>query len=309
MPRRSSRGGIGKEDWSKYEKAWANILHKEIFETGRYFKKTEVSQFKTKNRRKKNRESPEEDEGFEEGISNKPYVKMVQLSSRDYLDQLQQLLTQLEDRVHIVSDDVTGLDGLEEKVTELSEQVNRLTKALDNLNVWGENQDEIELQLKELKSDTECIRCAFNDLEKDSKNELGHEPQQETADKLVNIGLRVEKALADLNEYTIEQGRAKDIRVEFNVAVENINIWITNLEAKIENRQSGISASKRNISEVQSDLNAIGEQYNKLMKNGKILTDNIENQQDKENILLTTKNLILKIAQLKKIVKNNKSSL
>ena len=69
MPRRSSKGGMGKNDWSKHEKAWANILHKEIFETGRYFKKTEVSHFKNKNRRKKNRESPEEDEGFEVTVS------------------------------------------------------------------------------------------------------------------------------------------------------------------------------------------------------------------------------------------------
>jgi len=37
---------------------------------------------------RKNRESSEEDEGFEEGTSNKPYVKMVQLSSREYLDQI-----------------------------------------------------------------------------------------------------------------------------------------------------------------------------------------------------------------------------
>ena len=69
MPRRSSRGGQGKDDWSACDKALANILHKEIFETGRYFKKTEVSHFKNKNRRKKNRESPEEDEGFEVTVS------------------------------------------------------------------------------------------------------------------------------------------------------------------------------------------------------------------------------------------------
>jgi len=91
MPRRKSRGGSsGKLDWSKHEQAWANILHREIFETGRYFKKNEITPFKNKNKNaiRKCRESSEEDEGFEDGTSNKPYVKMVQLSSRDYLDQI-----------------------------------------------------------------------------------------------------------------------------------------------------------------------------------------------------------------------------
>jgi len=92
MPRRKSRGGSssGKLDWSRHEHAWANILHREIFETGRYFKKNDITPFKTKNKKmaRKNRESSEEDEGFEEGTSNKPYVKMVQLSSREYLDQI-----------------------------------------------------------------------------------------------------------------------------------------------------------------------------------------------------------------------------
>ena len=71
---RSSRGAHGsKLDWSKHEKAWADLLHKEIFETGRYFRKTEVKQFKSKPKTfvgKKNRESPEEDEGYEVGIIN-----------------------------------------------------------------------------------------------------------------------------------------------------------------------------------------------------------------------------------------------
>ena len=54
-------------DWSRHEHAWANILHREIFETGRYFKKNEITPFKNKNKSavRKCRESSEEDEGFE----------------------------------------------------------------------------------------------------------------------------------------------------------------------------------------------------------------------------------------------------
>ena len=62
-------GFQGKLDWSRHEQAWANILHREIFETGRYFKKNEITPFKSKNKSaiRKCRESSEEDEGFEVG--------------------------------------------------------------------------------------------------------------------------------------------------------------------------------------------------------------------------------------------------
>ena len=58
-----------KDDWSRHEIAWANILHREIFEDGTYFKTVEISTFKNKHspskKSRKCRESSEEDEGFE----------------------------------------------------------------------------------------------------------------------------------------------------------------------------------------------------------------------------------------------------
>ena len=47
-----------------------------------------------------------------------------------------------------MSGEVSGLEGVEERVKELSEQANKLTMALANINVWGQNQEEIEQQLK-----------------------------------------------------------------------------------------------------------------------------------------------------------------
>ena len=58
-----------KDDWSPHEIALANILHREIFEDGTYFKTVEISTFKNKHsaskKSRKCRESSEEDEGFE----------------------------------------------------------------------------------------------------------------------------------------------------------------------------------------------------------------------------------------------------
>ena len=74
---------------SSHELAWVDILHREIFEDGTYFKKVYSKPLKNSLKKtRKLRDSSEEDEGFEDGPSCKPYVKMLQISSREYLDQL-----------------------------------------------------------------------------------------------------------------------------------------------------------------------------------------------------------------------------
>ena len=77
-------------DYSRHEIAWADILHREIFEDGTYFEKVDINLKKTRKfKTAASRESSEEeDEGYEEGTSSNPYVKMNQISSREYLDQL-----------------------------------------------------------------------------------------------------------------------------------------------------------------------------------------------------------------------------
>ena len=76
-------------DYSRHEIAWADILHREIFEDGTYFEKVDINLKKTRKFKTASRESSEEeDEGYEEGTSSNPYVKMNQISSREYLDQL-----------------------------------------------------------------------------------------------------------------------------------------------------------------------------------------------------------------------------
>ena len=76
-------------DYSPHEIAWAEILHREIFEDGTYFKKLDINLTKGRKPVRASRDcSEEKDEGFEEGLSSNPYVKMNQITSRDYLDQL-----------------------------------------------------------------------------------------------------------------------------------------------------------------------------------------------------------------------------
>jgi len=60
--------------------------------------------------------------------------------------------------------------------------------------------------------------------------------------------------------------------------------------------------------EIQSEINGISEQLDKLLTNGKILTEKTDNHQEKELVLSTTKNLSEQIAQLKQLIQTKKNA-
>lgn len=104
MPRKSKGRLSGHNDWSKPELAYAELLHKDIFENGDYFKLTSIDlkhrpvangrkRGKKKRLRKiqcerSNSSCSFEDEGYVEEDSRQPYLKMFHVPVREYLDQL-----------------------------------------------------------------------------------------------------------------------------------------------------------------------------------------------------------------------------
>jgi len=288
-------------------------LHREIFETGRYFKKNDITPFKTKNKKmaRKNRESSEEDEGFEEGTSNKPYIKMVQLSSREYLDQINELISQLEDRVKVVSEEISSLEGVDKKADELQEKIVKLNRALAAIKVWHQDHSETEDKLMELRSDIETCSSLARELHLTTRkklSDLGQSLPPDTGDKLANIELMAEKSLTDLEECETEHKRARNVRYDFQVDVEEVQFWITQSESKIQDRSLEPHSLKNNLNEIQSEINGISEQLDNLLTNGKVITEKTDNHQEKELVLSTTTNLSEQIAHLKQLIQDKKNA-
>jgi len=221
------------------------------------------------------------------------------------------LISQLEDRVSVVTDEVSSLEGVDKRTSELTDKVNKLARALSNIQVWGQNHDETEQKLSELRNDIEATSSTVRELHNTTRKkltDLGQSLPPEVADKLANVELLAEKSLSDLEEYETEHKRAKNVRYDFQVDVEEVQFWITRSEAKIQDRNLDPHILKNNVNEIQSEINGISEQLDKLLTNGKIITEKTDNHQEKELVLSTTKNLSEQIAQLKQLIQNKKNA-
>ena len=57
------------------------------------------------------------------------------------------MITQLEERVNIVEDEINNLEGVDKKVMELQDKINRLGKHLTDVKVWHQDHAQTEAKL------------------------------------------------------------------------------------------------------------------------------------------------------------------
>ena len=92
------------------------------------------------------------------------------------------------------------------------------------------------------------------------------------------------------------------------VDVEEVQFWISRSESKIQDRTLEPHILKNNLNDIQSEINGISEQLDKLLTNGKIITEKTDNNQEKELVLSTTNNLSEQISSLKNLIQEKKNA-
>merc|ERR1712025_302079 len=247
------------------------------------------------------------------------YLESVNMTAKQELESKMEktsskykcLITQLEERVTIVEDEINNLEGVDKKVMELQDKINRLGKHLSDVKVWHQNHAETEAKLVDLRQDIETVSSQIRELHTSTRkklSELGQSLPSDTADKLANVELLAEQKLTNLEDRESEHKRAKNIRFEFQVDVEEVQFWISRSESKIQDRTLEPHILKNNLNDIQSEINGISEQLDKLLTNGKIITEKTDNNQEKELVLSTTNNLSEQISTLKNLIQEKKNA-
>merc|ERR1712029_1107396 len=166
-------------------------------------------------------------------------------------------------------------------------------------------------KLVDLRQDIETVSSQIRELHTSTRKkltELGQSLPSDTADKLANVELLAEQKLTNLEDRESEHKRAKNIRYEFQVDVEEVQFWISRSESKIQDRTLEPHILKNNLNDIQSEINGISEQLDKLLTNGKIITEKTDNNQEKELVLSTTNNLSEQISSLKNLIQEKKNA-
>ena len=71
------------------------------------------------------------------------------------------LISQLEDRVKIVSEEIASLEGVDKRADELHDKIMKLNRALIAIKVWHQDHAETEEKLMVSKSTKIIIKKSF----------------------------------------------------------------------------------------------------------------------------------------------------
>merc|ERR1719309_612887 len=245
------------------------------------------------------------------GTVNPMARQELELNMTSVTNKYKMLISQLEDRVKIVTEEIASLEGVDKKADELHDKIMKLNRVLSVIKVWHQDHAETEEKLLELRSDIETCSSLSRELHHSTRKkltDLGQSLPPDTGDKLANIELMAEKSLTDLEECESEHKRARNVRYDFQVDVEEVQFWITRSESKIQDLSLEPHSLKNNLNEIQSEINGISEQLDNLLTNGKIITEKTDNHQEKELVLSTPANLSEQIAHLKQLIQDKKNA-
>ena len=67
------------------------------------------------------------------------------------------LISQLEERVKVVSEEISSLEGVDKRAEELLVKVARLNQALANIRVWAQDDQETERKITVRKNDEKVL--------------------------------------------------------------------------------------------------------------------------------------------------------
>ena len=79
-------------------------------------------------------------------------------------------------------------------------------------------------------------------------------------------------------------------------------------EAKIQDRNLEPHSLKNNLNEIQSEITSISEQLDRILSNGKIISEKTDNHQERDLTTSTTSNLSDQIASLKQLIQDKKNA-
>jgi len=213
--------------------------------------------------------------------------------------------------VKVVSEEISSLEGVDKRAEELLVKVARLNQALANIRVWAQDDQETERKITELRGDIEAAASGARELHVSTRRKMGDLGQSlppDTGTKLANLELGAEQAVASLGEAEQEHKRARTVRYDFQVDVEEVQFWISRSEAKIQDRTLDPHYLKTNLNEIQSEITGISEQLDNLLANGKVISEKTECSQEKELVLSTTTNLTEQLGQLKQLIQDKKNA-
>ncbi|XP_034936487.1 nesprin-1 isoform X11 [Chelonus insularis] len=242
------------------------------------------------------------------------FIEAPARALQDRLDKLDKsaetLVGSIHSKLQKAYKDLELLNRDKSEVKFFEDRLEEINQRIKNFYIFGVDQDSIENLLAELRE--KFLLKLVDEIKEFSGNtKLRYESNQQLvpsdlAQQLASLELNVESTIQAMEEKQREQKRAKTIRTDYVSDVDELQAWIHQAELKIKDRSDEPLKLREFLRQIQSQFTSMSDKLEKLTKNGHIIIENTQNENEKELIEKTILSLTDQFGQVKSWLEEKK---
>jgi len=216
--------------------------------------------------------------------------------------QYKTLKATLTEKDNKVDKDLEHLEKIFSDISDLQDRINSLLEEIVELYVFGQDQDQIEKELAELKLNGAEVIVASKQLVQrthDEYNKLQNLVPADISQELTALELLTERLQTSMDDKDREFKKAKTVRSEYLNGVDYIQTWLHQAELRIQDRSTEPQQFKDILTKIHQELATVQEKLETVKQNGQVIIEKSRNDGEKELVQTTIDQLVQQVEQLK----------
>nr|CAD7432089.1 unnamed protein product [Timema monikensis] len=219
------------------------------------------------------------------------------------------LVESLKSKLGKVSEEVEHLEAVEVDIEQAHRKLQELQKEVRGLYVFGEDVDAAQSDLQSLKGRVDSSISQAKTLVSETKDHyigLQQLVPTDIAQQLSSLELLWETVSGAMEEKSRDLKRARTVRSEYNVDVDEVQDWLQRAEAQVQDRSVDPHQQKEHLTKFQGELSSVDDRMERLTKNGGVLIGNSHDDGEKALVQSTINTLTERLQQFRSCLEQKK---
>lgn len=215
----------------------------------------------------------------------------------------------LKEKQEKTSKDLRDIDEAFASIAKARTELQGLERRIVEFHVFGEDLNKTEKELKKLRSEVEGAIKSAKDLVGIVRNQYISSQQivpSDVAQDLTALELLAESLSNKMEEKDREFKKARTVRTDYNADVAEVQNWIKEAELKVQDRSVEPQVLNEHLQQIQQEIGGVTDRLEKLTRNGKVIIEKTQDDEEKRLVQSTIDNLTEQLSQVKSWLEEKK---
>ncbi|GLH12192.1 Nesprin-1, partial [Gryllus bimaculatus] len=221
----------------------------------------------------------------------------------------QQLKKTVQNKLSKANEDLEKLTQVQANISKLQGELNPLHSKIQTFDEYGGDWETIEKSLQELVSQVKQAVGSSKDFITQTKEQYTSYQQSTPSDivqEMSTLELLAETVSNAMDEKERQINRVHSLRSDYNKDTAEVSEWLPLAESRVKDRSVEPQIMKDSLSQIQSELCAIGEKLERLTRNGNLILEKTQNEGERNLIQNTISSLTEQYSQIKSLLDERK---